>query len=233
MIRTLRALSALLAYPSEELLANIGEIRRTLETERLAPPAARAALEPLLSRLETGELYDLQEAYTDLFDRSRKLSLHLFEHVHGDSRDRGPAMVDLGQTYLDRGFVMTVSELPDYLPLYLEFLSCQPFDEARALLGEPAHVLAALQQRLAERVSPYAGVFEALLALAEARPDPAALKALLERSVEDVADADVDDEWREAPVTFGRPDHEAGGPTGLIAKIRAGRRSPATPGQEA
>ena len=227
MIRSLRALSALLAYPSEELQANVGEIRRVLEVERVVPPAGRAALAPLLSAFESRELYDLQEDYTDLFDRSRKLSLHLFEHVHGDSRDRGPAMVDLGQTYIDRGFIMAVSELPDYLPLYLEFLACQPFAEARDLLGEPAHVLAALQQRLTERDSPYAGVFTALLALTEAKPDAEALKALLERTAEDVADADVDDEWREAPVTFGRPDHEAGGPTGLIAKIRAGRRSAA------
>lgn len=227
MIRSLRALSALLAYPSEELQANVGEIRRALEVERVVPPAGRAALAPLLSALESRELYDLQEDYTDLFDRSRKLSLHLFEHVHGDSRDRGPAMVDLGQAYIDRGFIMAVSELPDYLPLYLEFLACQPFAEARDLLGEPAHVLAALQQRLTERDSPYAGVFTALLALTEAKPDAEALKALLERTAEDVADADVDDEWREAPVTFGRPDHEAGGPTGLIAKIRAGRRSAA------
>lgn len=225
MIRSLRALSLLLGYPSAELQAHIDDIRQALRKERLAPAAALDALEPLLSKLETGDLFDLQADYTDLFDRSRKLSLHLFEHVHGDSRDRGPAMVDLGQTYIDRGFIMTLSELPDYLPLYLEFLACQPFDEARALLGEPAHVLAALQQRLAERGSPYAAVFGALLALAEARPDAEALKALLER--DPAAEADVDDEWREAPVTFGRPDHEAGGPTGLIAKIRAGRRSTA------
>ncbi|MBF0666133.1 MAG: nitrate reductase molybdenum cofactor assembly chaperone [Brevundimonas sp.] len=233
MIRSLRALSVLLAYPSDELKSNVGEIRTALAVERLVPPEGREALEPLLTALETRDLYDLQEAYSDLFDRSRKLSLHLFEHVHGDSRDRGPAMVDLGQTYFDRGFAMTVSELPDYLPLYLEFLACQPFAEARELLGEPAHVLAALQQRLAERDSPYAGVFTALLGLAEAKPDAEALKALLERTAEDVPDEDIDDEWREAPVTFGRPDHEAGGPTGLIAKIRAGRRSARTSDQEA
>ncbi len=223
MIRSLRALSLLLGYPSAELQAHIDEIRRAMRAERLAPVGVLDAMEPLLSGLQTDDLFDLQADYTDLFDRSRKLSLHLFEHVHGDSRDRGPAMVDLGQTYIDRGFVMTVSELPDYLPLYLEFLACQPFEEARALLGEPAHVLAALQQRLAERNSPYAAVFAALLALAEARPDAEALKALLVR--DPTAEADLDDEWRETPVTFGRPDHEAGGPTGLVAKIRAGRRS--------
>lgn len=223
MIRSLRALALLLGYPSAELQAHIGEIRQALRAERLAPAAALEALEPLLGALQQGDLFDLQADYTDLFDRSRKLSLHLFEHVHGDSRDRGAAMVDLGQTYVDRGFIMTVSELPDYLPLYLEFLACQPFDEARALLGEPAHVLAALQQRLADRDSAYAAVFAALLALAQARPDAQALEALLARDA--AAEADVDDEWREAPVTFGRPDHEAGGPTGLIAKIRAGRRS--------
>lgn len=223
MIRSLRALSLLLGYPSAELQAHIGDIRQALRTERLTPDGVLDAMEPLLSKLQTDDLFDLQADYTDLFDRSRKLSLHLFEHVHGDSRDRGPAMVDLGQTYIDSGFIMTMSELPDYLPLYLEFLACQPFEEARALLGEPAHVLAALQQRLSERDSPYASVFAALLALAEARPDAEALKALLER--DPAAEADVDDEWREAPVSFGRPDHEAGGPTGLIAKIRAGRRS--------
>lgn len=223
MIRSLRALALLLGYPSAELQAHIGEIRQALRAERLAPTAALEALEPLLGALQQGDLFDLQADYTDLFDRSRRLSLHLFEHVHGDSRDRGAAMVDLGQTYVDRGFIMTVSELPDYLPLYLEFLACQPFDEARALLGEPAHVLAALQQRLADRDSAYAAVFAALLALAQARPDAQALEALLAR--DPAAEADVDDEWREAPVTFGRPDHEAGGPTGLIAKIRAGRRS--------
>lgn len=225
MIRSLRALSLLLGYPSAELQAHVDDIRQALRKERLVSAAALEALGPLFSKLETGDLFDLQADYTDLFDRSRKLSLHLFEHVHGDSRDRGPAMVDLGQTYIDRGFIMTLSELPDYLPLYLEFLACQPFEEARDLLGEPAHVLAALQQRLAERDSPYAAVFGALLALAEARPDAEALKALLER--DPATEADVDDEWREAPVTFGRPDHEAGGPTGLIAKIRAGRRSTA------
>ena len=228
MIRSLRALSALLGYPSAELQANIGDIRNALEIERLVPPPGREALKPLLTALETGDLFDLQEGYTDLFDRSRKLSLHLFEHVHGDSRDRGDAMVDLGKAYFDRGFFMASAELPDYLPLYLEFLACQPFEEARSLLGEPAHVLAALQQRLTERDSAYAGVFTALLALTDARPDAEALKALLERQVVEPDDADVDDEWREAPVTFGRPDHEAGGPTGLIAKIRAGRRSATT-----
>lgn len=224
MIRTFRALSALLGYPSIELQQHIGEIRRALAAERLLPEPALAALEPLLAGLEDGEIFDLQADYTDLFDRSRKLSLHLFEHVHGDSRDRGAAMVDLGQTYLDRGFIISVSELPDYLPLYLEFLGCQPFAEARALLGEPAHVLAALQQRLAGRGSAYAGIFTALLALAAAKPDREALKALLERSGAEAEDADTDEDWREPPVTFGRPDHEAGGPTGLIAKIRAGRR---------
>lgn len=228
MIRSLRALSALLAYPSAELQENIEEIRDAIRVERLLPAPALQALEPLLSALGSEDLFDLQEAYTDLFDRSRKLSLHLFEHVHGDSRDRGDAMVDLGKTYFEQGFFMAAAELPDYLPLYLEFLACQPFEEARSLLGQPAHVLAVLQQRLAERDSAYAGVFSALLALADARPDAEALRALLDRGAAEPADADLDDEWREAPVTFGRPDHEAGGPTGLIAKIRAGRRSATT-----
>src|SRR5690606_28340573 len=110
------------------------------------------------------------------------LSLHLFEHVHGDSRERGQAMIDLGQQYIDRGFVMRAAELPDFLPMFLEFLSCLPPDEAREWLSEPAHVLAVLEQRLSERDSSYAAVFGALVALPAAKPDPEAVAELRERT---------------------------------------------------
>src|SRR5690606_11489837 len=138
-----------------------------------------------------------------LFDRSRSLSLHLFEHVHGESRDRGQAMIDLGQQYIDRGFIMEAGELPDFLPMFLEFVSCSPAKEAREWLGQPAQVLAALEQRLAERNSAYAAVFHALLALADARPDPAALAELREQAEE----GSIDEEWEDAPVDFSAPVH--------------------------
>lgn len=182
MRRTLRALAALLGYPSAELAAAIPEIRDALTAEGALPRPARRRLDPLLDRLAGAELLDLQADYTELFDRSRALSLHLFEHVHGDSRERGPAMIDLGQTYGERGFLLEGPELPDFVPVFVEFASCLPPDEARAMLCEPVHVLATLDERLAARGSPYAAVLGALTALAGARPDAEALAELAARA---------------------------------------------------
>ena len=117
---TLRSLAALLGYPSEELKAHAGEIRDVLAAERVLPRPARRRLEPLLTSLETEDLLDLQAAYSELFDRSRALSLHLFEHVHGESRERGQAMIDLGQQYIDHGYLLANQELPDFVPVFVE-----------------------------------------------------------------------------------------------------------------
>lgn len=223
MKRTLRALSALLGYPSAELQENIAEVRAAVRSEAALPAEALARLEPLLRSFETEDLLDLQAAYSELFDRSRSLSLHLFEHIHGESRERGQAMIDLGQQYLDSGFIMEASELPDFLPLFLEFLSCSPAHDAQEWLSQPAHVLAVLEQRLAERNSPYAAIFHALVVLPGSRPDAAAIAELRERT--DARDGkSLDDEWEEVPVDFGAPIQD-GGPTGIVAKIRAARRS--------
>jgi nitrate reductase delta subunit len=219
MRRTLRALAALLGYPSAELQAAIPEIREAVAAEGALPRAARRRLEPLLDRLAEAELLDLQADYSELFDRSRSLSLHLFEHVHGDSRERGQAMIDLGRTYGERGFLLEGPELPDFVPVFVEFASCLPRDEARAMLGEPAHVLAALDERLAKRGSPYAAVLGALTALAGARPDAEALAELAARAPHEDP-ARIDEEWEEAAVTFTGP-QEMGGPTGMTARLRA------------
>ena len=216
---TLRSLAALLGYPSAELTAHIGEIREALAEEGALPRPARRRLEPLLESLETEDLLDLQAAYSELFDRSRALSLHLFEHVHGDSRARGQAMIDLGQQYAERGCLLESPELPDFVPVFLEFASCLEPAEAREMLGEPAHVFAALEERLAKRGSDYAAVFHALIAVAGTRPDAAAL-AELEQNAPADDPAKIDEEWEEAPVTFNDA-HEMGGPTGIVAKIRA------------
>lgn len=220
----LRALAALLGYPSAELVAHAGDVRRALREDGILSTPALSGLEPLLASLECDDLLDLQAAYSELFDRSRKLSLHLFEHVHGDSRERGQAMIDLGQQYAQSGFLLDTSELPDFVPVFLEYASCLPADEARETLAQPAHVFAALAERLDGRQSPYAGIFHALVALAQVRPDPDALAELEERTPTDDP-AKIDEEWEEAPVTFlGSGAHEMGGPTGVVAKIRASNR---------
>ncbi|MBY0329254.1 MAG: nitrate reductase molybdenum cofactor assembly chaperone [Acetobacteraceae bacterium] len=220
MRMTLRALAALLGYPSSDLLAHVREIGDAVAAERALPRAARRCLEPLLERLASGDLLDLQAEYSDLFDRSRALSLHLFEHVHGDSKERGQAMLDLGQRYLDQGFLLESKELPDFVPVFLEFASCLEPREAREMLRQPLHVFAALAERLDQRSSPYAGVFHAVVALAGARPDAATLDELRKKAPAEDASR-LDDEWEEKPITFTRPAHEMGGPTGVAARVRA------------
>jgi len=221
---TLRALAALLGYPSAELKAHVAEVRRALHDEKVLPQRALEQLEPLLTELEQEDLLDLQAAYSELFDRSRKLSLHLFEHIHGDSRERGQAMVDLGQQYAAHGFLLEARELPDFAPVFIEYASCLPPEEARELLAQPAHVFAALAERLDERHSPVAGVFHALLAIAAVAPDAAALAGLAGR-MPDEDPAKVDEQWEEAAVTFlASAAHEMGGPTALATKSRAVNR---------
>lgn len=224
MMQTLRALAALLAYPSAELQAHAGELRQAMAREQMLSHAERQRLEPLLRRLETEELLDLQAIYSELFDRSRSLSLHLFEHVHGDSRERGQAMIDLGRQYMESGFLLEANELPDFVPVFLEYASCVPMAEAREMLGQPAHVFAALAERLDKRGSDYAGIFHALVALAGVRPDAEALAEIDQNTPEDDP-ARIDEEWEEAPVSFSAGGaHEMGGPTGVVAKIRASNR---------
>lgn len=216
---TLRALAALLGYPSAELQAAIPEIRAALAAEALLTRPARRRLEPLLDRLETGDLLDVQSDYSELFDRARSLSLHLFEHVHGDSRERGQAMIDLAEQYAESGFLLDDPELPDFIPVFVEFASCLAPAEARDHLAQPAHVFAALEERLAARGSDYAAIFGALLAAAKARPNREAL-AELNANAPDDDPAKIDEEWEEKEVTF-TGSHDMGGPTGIVARIRA------------
>ena len=222
---TLRALAVLLGYPSEELKENIGELRNALTAEGSLDAAMLQRLEPLLKSYETDDLLELQADYSELFDRSRKLSLHLFEHVHGDNRERGQAMIDLGAQYASAGFFLDTTELPDFIPVFLEYCSCLPPEEAREMLDQPAHVFAALAERLDERDERYGAIFHAILAAADARPEADALAELQENAPDDDP-AKIDEEWEEAPVTFTSGGaHEMGGPTGVVAKIRAANRA--------
>jgi nitrate reductase delta subunit len=222
---TLRALAVLLGYPSADLKAHVAELREALRNEGALPSAALDGLEPLLSLIAGKDLLDLQADYSELFDRSRSLSLHLFEHVHGDSRERGQAMIDLTGQYVEAGFYLDTAELPDFVPVFLEFASCLDPAGAREMLAQPAHVFAALAERLDQRETPFAGIFHALVTLAGGRPDNDAL-AELRKAAPDEDPARIDEEWEEAPVTFNTAAaHAMGGPTGAVAKIRAAQRN--------
>jgi nitrate reductase molybdenum cofactor assembly chaperone NarJ/NarW len=168
---TLRALAALLRYPDAELRANAAELREALRNERALAPGRLAELDRLLDRLAGADPMQVEAEYVDTFDHSRRGALHLFEHVHGDSRDRGPAMVDLAQTYERAGLVLRPGELPDHLPVVLEFASTQPRREAKAFLAETAHIVRAIFSALLERKSTYASVLAAVLDLAGERAE--------------------------------------------------------------
>jgi nitrate reductase delta subunit len=191
MTYTLRALACLLRYPDSALRTHLGELRQALRDEQALSPARRAELDRLFARL-TGDALQVEAEYVDTFDRGRRTALHLFEHVHGDSRDRGPAMIDLARTYEGTGLLLGAGELPDYLPVVLEFASTQPPPQARAFLAETAHIVRVIFSALLERRSPYASVLAAVLDLAGEKAERVALPD----------EPLLDDSWAE-PAAFG------------------------------
>ncbi len=225
-MKTFKVLSALAAYPSAAMVEAVPAMRQVLEAEGLLAAPARRLLEPLLTDLAGGDIMELQERYVFLFDRTRSLSLHLFEHVHGESRDRGQAMVDLKQLYEGAGFALNTSELPDYIPAFLEYLSLRPADEAVSFLGETVHILITLAERLEKRSSPYAGLFRAMVALSKAKPKPEDMAAIVADDGIQPDDLEaLDAVWQEEEVTFGPGAAAAAcGKDTLGAKLRAANR---------
>lgn len=202
-----RALAVLLTYPTVEIQEAMPAVADVLDTEARIPTAVRRGLRRLADELARTDVYEAQEQFVWLFDRTRSLSLNLYEHVHGESRDRGQAMVALLELYRAKGLELSANELPDHLPVFLEFLSTLPDGEAASLLGEASHVLAALGERLHKRGSPYRAVFGALLALAGDPADAEALAALRAEPDDDPADLEAMDKlWAETAVTFGPSD---------------------------
>jgi nitrate reductase molybdenum cofactor assembly chaperone NarJ/NarW len=197
--RLLKALAALLAYPTAELIAALTEIGSAIASDRRLGRGAKQGLQRLIDSLRAPDPLEAEERYVALFDRGRRTSLHLFEHVHGDSRDRGQAMVDLQQMYARGGLRLAGSELPDYLPAVLEYLSTRPMPEVREMLDDCAHILRAIGEALADRESAYAAVFAALLEVAGAK----GLAAGKSRREPQAEEKSLDEEWAEEPVVFG------------------------------
>ena len=189
---SLRVLAHLLRYPDAELRTHLDELADALQLEAALPGKRLDELLALIRRLDTQDPLQTESDYVELFDRGRSTALHLFEHVHGDSRDRGPAMIDLIQTYEQAGLYLGPEELPDHLPVLLEFASTQPPQQAREFLAETAHIVRKIFSALLKRASPYASVLAAVLELAgekvEAVPVP--------------AEPPMDESWAE-PEVFG------------------------------
>jgi nitrate reductase delta subunit len=189
-----KAFSALLSYPSEDMRCALPEIADVIRATPLLASRERNGLLDLINDLGRGDLLGAEELYVDLFDCGRALSLNLFEHLHGESRDRGEAMVDLRRIYEQAGFELSARELPDYLPVVLEYLSCRDLAEARAMLADCAHILTAIGRSLVARRSRYAAVLQALLIIAGEKPIDAAKVPPVRERIET-----LDRDWIEQP----------------------------------
>jgi nitrate reductase delta subunit len=198
-MKALKAIAALLSYPTAGLLEALPEIRAAIAAERRIGRRDRVALDHLIDELAAADLLDAQEGYVALFDRGRATSLNLYEHVHGDSRDRGQAMVDLAQIYARGGLDLSTRELPDYLPVLLEYLSTRPFAEVEEMLRDCAHLLRSIGEALVRRDSGYAVVLATLLAVAGES------QGLGSSGGGEVLpnEKSLDEEWAEEPVLFG------------------------------
>lgn len=196
-LQSLKAISLLLHYPDQELVDHIDELKDALQEDK----SIKVDLRPFFDYFRGKDCFVLGETYVALFDCGRGTSLYLFEHVHGQSRDRGQAMVNLKSMYEKSGFDIPENELPDYLPIFLEYLSQLTLDEAKKLLTEVSHLVRNIGEGLAKRGSYYYLLCSALLELSG------------EKSVDvDFTPKDIavtpsdyeklDKEWAEEPVTF-------------------------------
>jgi nitrate reductase delta subunit len=189
---TLRVLARLLSYPNAALKSDLADMQSALHAEQALDKNRLNEIDTLISHLAHGDPLNIESEFVELFDRGHATSLHLFEHVHGDSRDRGPAMVDLTQTYEKAGLFLAPEELPDYLPVVLEFVSTQPPKEAKAFLAEMAHIFNAIFSALQQRETAYASVLGALIELSGEKA----------QAVKVAADEALDTTWEE-PEVFG------------------------------
>lgn len=191
MSLTLRALARLLSYPDDALREHLGELRQVLRTEAALQPARLSEVEALIDGIAAQSAIDAEADYVQLFDSGRRTSLHLFEHVHGDSRERGPALIDLAQTFEKAGLYLAEGEMPDHLPVVLEYASTQPAREAQAFLAEMAHIFNVIFSALVQRDSRYASALGALIELAGEKA----------AAVQVPDEAPIDETWAE-PAAF-------------------------------
>lgn len=229
---TLKVLAALLVYPEQEMIDSLDEMGAILDREGLLPPAEREGVRVLMRHLRSVDLMDAQALYVSLFDQSRSLSLYLFEHIHGESRERGQAMADLVEHYRSKGLEVSAAELPDFLPLFLEFLSLQPLGEARPLLGEMADIVALLRIRLEQRRAPYAAALRALEVLSPRQPDEAAIREEVAGEKPDDTPEALDASWEDKPVTFGPEPPATAGASGCPAAAAVVERFAPPAGQD-
>ena len=205
-MKTFKLLGLLLTYPEGTVYAASDDLLAILREEAVLPEKSIKKLEAFLAKQKAMDLLEAQEEYVDTFDRGRAHCLHLFEHIHGESRDRGQAMVDMVETYATKELYIDSGELPDYLPLFLEYLSLCELEEATSLLGDAIDVIATIGAKLKKRKSSYAVVFSSLEVLSAIKPDKHKIAEAVEKSPKDPETLEeLDEEWEEAEAFTGDP----------------------------
>jgi len=204
-VLALKVISRLLDYPSEALFTHADDLVNAINESAQLSVEGKNQLVAFIRELTSSELYDAQERYDLLFDRGRSLSLLLFEHVHGESRDRGQAMVDLMKEYTDHGFEINSEQLPDYIPLYLEFLSEQDQPYAQEWLSDVSHILTILAERLRGRDCNYRVLFDAMIELSGAAVEREKLAKIVQKEQPDDTFEAIDKAWEDKEIRFDDP----------------------------
>lgn len=199
MIKTYKILSLLLSYPNEELQNFLLEVEKELQEERLLQEDKIAEIVKFCKRFNQLDLVNWQEEYVQLFDYSRSVSLHIFEHIKGDSRDRGQAMVNLMEFYKEKGMYLAGKELPDYIPAFLEFLTTLSVTDSAQLLGETVNIMDKISEALCQSKNDYSAIFQAIISLSAKEPN----KEVTREMIQNEKPLDLDAEYEEEPVTFG------------------------------
>lgn len=199
MIKTYKILSLLLSYPNDQLQQFLLEVEKELQEERLLEEERISEIGKFCKRFNQLDLINWQEEYVQLFDYSRSVSLHIFEHIKGDSRDRGQAMVNLMEFYKEKEMHLSAKELPDYIPVFLEFLSTLSPSSSAELLGETVNIMDKINEALCESKNPYSSIFKAIISLSAKQPN----KAITREMIKNEKPLDLDAEYEEEPVTFG------------------------------
>lgn len=201
-MQVLSVISRLMDYPDSDVQASEKDMLEIVAQSELTADQ-KTAIESFLQTNLKKDLLDWQSEYGAQFERGRSLGLWLFEHVHGESRDRGQAMVDLVNVYREAGLEISQHELPDYIPMFLEFLATQGKENAQGWIKDVEHILGVLLCRLQKRESDYAILFDAVLTLGGSTVDLNEIRARISDEKRDDTKQALDKEWEEEEVTFG------------------------------
>lgn len=208
---SLKVISRLLDYPTQELWLHRDELIDALEQADELPFTKAVQLMMFVREYLDEDLLDMQAQYCELFDRGRATSLLLFEHVHGESRDRGQAMVDLMAQYQQQGLEIDCRELPDHLPIYLEYLAVLETQNIHGGLNDISPILALLGERLKQRQSRFGLLFDLLLELSQSAIETSQLSDQVASEARDDTPEALDAVWEEEQVTFFADEKSCGG----------------------